>query len=175
MRKILSFPLVILILVLAGCSAGRIENVTEQNSRVGKKSEQNADLQANSLAGLSQIAVTVKSKKGEHVITAEIAQTEEQRQRGLMYRKGLEAGHGMLFLFDKGQQLSFWMKNTLIPLDMLFIGEDHRIVRAREMVMPCTSDPCPVYGSSQPAKFVLEVAGGVSEQLGIAEGDEVRW
>lgn len=166
MRKILFLPLVILILALAGCGADLDEgNLGAQNQKSLEKE----------LHGLKQIEVTVKSKTGDTVFTAGVADTEEQLQRGLMYSKELALGSGMLFIFDKPQQLSFWMKNTLIPLDMVFIGENHKIVRVQKSAMPCKSDPCPTFGSGVPAQFVLEVNGGVSEKLGIAEGDEVRW
>lgn len=109
-------------------------------------------------------------------IDAELATTAEARTRGLMERPSLPADQGMLFIFETPQPLSFWMFNTLIPLDILFIDEQRRIITIHATVPPCQPPRrCPTYASDGPAQFVLEVNAGVAAKAGIRLGDEVRW
>lgn len=109
-------------------------------------------------------------------VDAELATTDETRRRGLMERSSVPADHGMLFIFEKPQPLSFWMFNTLIPLDILFIDEQRRILTIHAEVPPCQPPRhCPTYASDGPAQFVLEVNAGVAAKVGIRLGDEVRW
>jgi len=100
----------------------------------------------------------------------ELARTEPERNRGLMYRPSLAADAGMLFLFERPEQLTFWMKNTLIPLDMIFTGGDHRVVGVVENAEPQTLSARKVDAESQ---YVLEINGGFSAKLGIQPGSEV--
>jgi uncharacterized membrane protein (UPF0127 family)/multidrug resistance efflux pump len=110
------------------------------------------------------------------VVDAELATTAESRTRGLMERATLPANQGMLFLFETAQPLSFWMFNTLIPLDMLFADAQRRITTIHAAVPPCQpAKPCPSYGSDGVAQFVLEVNAGTAAKAGIAVGDELRW
>jgi len=104
-------------------------------------------------------------------IRVELALTEKDRERGLMFRNHLDPDAGMLFVFPREEPLTFWMKNTLIPLDMLFIGTDHRVVGIVENATPETETPRRVAGKSQ---YVLELAGGVSGRLGITAGSLVE-
>lgn len=109
-------------------------------------------------------------------VDAELATTFETRTRGLMERASLPADQGMLFIFEEPQPLSFWMLNTLIPLDILFIDERRRIISVYAAVPPCQPPRrCPTYTSDGPAQFVLEVNAGVAAKAGIRLGDEVRW
>jgi uncharacterized membrane protein (UPF0127 family) len=107
---------------------------------------------------------------GEDTVRAEVARTPEQREMGLMYRESLAEGHGMLFVFPDLQVRSFWMKDTLIPLDIAYLDENFRIINIRAME-PNTTDPHP---SSRPAMFALEVPLGWFEKKGIGEGAEAR-
>jgi len=93
-------------------------------------------------------------------ITAELAITPEERALGLMFREKVNDDQGMLFVFEEEDIHSFWMKNTLIPLDILWLDENKRIVHIEEHVPPCKADPCPSYGPSMPALFVLELKDG---------------
>ena len=102
----------------------------------------------------------------------ELARTEPQRERGLMNRKEMAPDAGMLFLFERPSELVFWMKNTLIPLDMIFIGGDHHIVVIVENAEPETLTARRVYGLSQ---YVLEINGGLSAKLGIQPGAMVTF
>ena len=103
-------------------------------------------------------------------VVVELAQTEPERTRGLMYRQTLDPGHGMLFLFEQPQPLKFWMKNTYIPLDMIFIGTDKKIVFIEENATPLTLEP---RGPDSNTQYVLEVPGGWCKQRGIGLGLEV--
>lgn len=110
------------------------------------------------------------------VVEAELATTVESRTRGLMERPSLAAGQGMLFLFEHEQPLSFWMFNTLIPLDIIFANAQRRITTIRAAVPPCRPPMrCPSYPSDGPAQVVLEVNAGAAAHAGIAVGDELRW
>lgn len=114
--------------------------------------------------------LTVKSANGEHHFTVEIADTPAQQQKGLMFRQDLAADAGMLFDFHASRQVSFWMQNTLIPLDMLFIRSDGSIANIHVNAHPLDPTSIP---SDGPVEFVLEIPGGRSVELGIKAGDTV--
>ena len=97
----------------------------------------------------------------------EIAETEAEREKGLMFRKELPEGQGMLFDFHREQEVGFWMQNTYIPLDMIFIRGDGRILRIAENTEPLSTRIIP---SDGPVRAVLEVIGGTARKLGIAPG-----
>ncbi len=120
--------------------------------------------------GLTQVRIT--SSKAQHVFKAEVARSEEEQERGLMFRPSIPAGGGMLFPFRVPRVASFWMKNTQAPLDMVFIRPDGSIARIAENTIPYSLDPVT---SGEPVKAVLEIAGGRAAELGIAEGDKVYW
>ncbi|MDH5671666.1 MAG: DUF192 domain-containing protein [Myxococcales bacterium] len=105
-------------------------------------------------------------------VTVELARTVQERQQGLMYRKQLAPDAGMLFLFEEEKPLSFWMRNTYVPLDMIFIGSDLRIVGIVENAEPLTDDSRSVDGHSQ---YVLEVNAGFSREHGLATGTAVAF
>ncbi len=102
----------------------------------------------------------IQSRDSTSLVYVEIADEPNERSQGLMFRENLEWDRGMFFVFEDERILSFWMKNTLIPLDMLFIDTDFRIVDIKENAPPCKEDPCPSYPSKQSAKYVLEVNSG---------------
>jgi uncharacterized membrane protein (UPF0127 family) len=99
-------------------------------------------------------------KIGDQVFQAEIADTNELRQRGLMFRENLAKNSGMIFIFDHIGKHSFWMKNTLIPLDLIWISADKKVVDVQTL-QPCTKDPCQSYIPKNDAKYVLEVGAGI--------------
>ena len=107
-------------------------------------------------------------------VNVELARTPREISRGLMFREHLGENRGMLFVFDNEQPLGFWMKNTLIALDIIFISKDLKIVSAQTRVPPCERDPCPVYRSEKPAKFVVEVNAGFVERFGLSQGNQVE-
>jgi uncharacterized membrane protein (UPF0127 family) len=108
---------------------------------------------------------------GKHLVDAEVAAKPEARTRGLMWRTTLPEGTGMLFIFEKDDWLSFWMKNTLIPLDMIFIRSDFTIVGIVERAEPKTLSPR--QPNNQQSMYVLEVPGGWSEKIGLKAGLKV--
>ena len=105
-------------------------------------------------------------------VTVEIARTEPERRVGLMHRKHLGAEAGMLFLFERSQQLTFWMRNTFVPLDMIFITEALTVLGVVENAEPLTESPRAVPGIS---KYVLEVNAGYSRAHGVGPGTVVRF
>lgn len=113
---------------------------------------------------------TVHTKGGSVRVTLEVAASDPARTRGLMWRDHLDDGHGMLFVFDEEEDHSFWMKNTVIPLDMLFIGANQTIVGIHANATPLSLAPISV---GHPSKWVLEVAGGYTGRAGIATGDRI--
>ena len=108
--------------------------------------------------------------------TVEIANTPETWEHGLMERAALAPNAGMLFIFPDVAPRTFWMMHTLIPLDMLFIAADGRIINIQDSAPPCVPPRrCPTYNSTAPAKYVLEIAGGRAQALGIRAGDHVHF
>lgn len=104
--------------------------------------------------------VLLRAPDGRTVqLSVEIADDDPERARGLMERAHLPAGGGMLFVFDEASVRSFWMKHTLIPLDILFFDADGLFV-SRAAMEPCTADPCALYPSAAPARYALEVNRG---------------
>lgn len=116
--------------------------------------------------------IYIGSGKNPVKINAEIADDNSERAKGLMFRKKLSENEGMLFVFDEERHQAFWMKNTLIPLDIIFIDENFEIVDIKYAV-PCSQDPCTIYNSAQPAKYVLEVNGNFTAKKGIRAGDKL--
>lgn len=100
-------------------------------------------------------------------VTAELAVTDAERQQGLMFRTRMRPEQGMLFVFEEPDYHSFWMKNTKIALDMLWLDADRRIVEIEKNVPPCLEDPCPSYGGNRPALFVLELIAGQADAHGL--------
>ncbi|ATQ42803.1 hypothetical protein CSW64_10480 [Caulobacter mirabilis] len=115
--------------------------------------------------------LSIETAKGPVVFRVEIADDDAERERGLMYRTALAPDRGMLFVFDETAPRAFWMKNTYIPLDILYIGGDGRIVSIAARAEPFNETPIP---SRSPARGVLEIYGGRAAELGIQVGDRVR-
>jgi uncharacterized membrane protein (UPF0127 family) len=106
---------------------------------------------------------------------AEIAVTAAERSRGLMHRDVLPKDRGMLFVFPEEGRHSFWMKNTKIELDIIFIAVDRRVVSISRRAQPCRKDPCGLYSPEGNAAYVLEIAGGLAAAYGFAAGDVVEF
>ena len=109
------------------------------------------------------------------VVNIEIADDEELRAQGLMYRDHLAPGAGMLFFFDEEDEYPFWMKNTRIPLDIIWIDANRRIAHVKHEVPPCHVPDCPSYPPNAKARYVLEIAGGEAVKHGLKEGDVLRF
>ncbi|HZF37020.1 MAG TPA: DUF192 domain-containing protein [Candidatus Angelobacter sp.] len=116
--------------------------------------------------------LAIETAGGAQQFAVELAVTSDQRQQGLMFRERLPAGAGMLFLYPAARPVAMWMKNTLIPLDMLFIGDDGRILHIAERTIPGSTA---TISSMQPARAVLELNGGSAARLHIQVGDRVLY
>ena len=112
----------------------------------------------------------IETKSGPVVLDVEVAGSEKQREHGLMFRRSLPENGGMIFLFEDEREISMWMKNTYIPLDMVFIGDDWRIKHIARDTEPLSTD---IISSVHPASRVLEIGGGQAEKLVLAPGDAV--
>jgi uncharacterized membrane protein (UPF0127 family) len=114
--------------------------------------------------------LVIETATGSHRFTVELAATPSERARGLMYRQNMQADHGMLFDFQTEQPVAFWMKNTPLPLDMLFIDGKGVVLQIAEDTEPYSETPVP---SEQPVRAVLELNAGISRKLGIIPGAKV--
>jgi len=121
--------------------------------------------------GVHREIVVIDTARGPVTIHAEIADDAAERARGLMYRRELAADHGMLFQFDPPENLSFWMRNTHLSLDLIFITAEGRVLNIAERATPYSDAPIPSAGL---ASGVLEINGGLARELGVAPGDLVH-
>lgn len=119
--------------------------------------------------------IEIISENETFSFNVEIADEPAEREEGLMFRENLDEDSGMFFIFDEPKILNFWMKNTLIPLDIIFIDENFKIINIAENAEPCGDGrvDCRRYFSHIPAKYVFEISGGSAEKLGIKVGDEI--
>ena len=108
--------------------------------------------------------------KGEK-FSVELAETSEKQALGLMFREEMAEDHGMLFIFPAEGMRRFWMKNTRIPLDILYFDAELKLVSVSENVRPCKTRNCPTYPSKGPARYVLELNAGKAAELGVQPGD----
>ncbi len=130
------------------------------------------------LIGLSLIWTLASCASGDPTVrlkgqsfSVEVVTTPEDQSLGLMFREQMDADHGMLFVNTLEAPRAFWMKNTRIPLDILYFDSQLKLVSAQFDVPPCKSDPCPNYPSEGPAQYILELNGGVARQMGVTQGD----
>jgi uncharacterized membrane protein (UPF0127 family) len=117
------------------------------------------------------MTLTIRSRTGVHRFTVEVAATPEQQERGLMFRHALAGDRGMIFPYDPPQDVAFWMKNTLVPLDLVFIRADGTIARITN-AEPMSLESRP---AGEPIAAVLEIRGGRAAELVIKVGDVVTW
>jgi len=122
-------------------------------------------------AALEQSPLAIEAATGRHAFTVELAATPQEKARGLMYRRELAADAGMLFVYPDDGPVSMWMKNTFLPLDMLFLAADGRIVFIAVDTVPGSLEPI---SAGQNVRAVLELNAGTALRLGIAVGDRVR-
>lgn len=112
---------------------------------------------------------------GERVVV-EIADDDAERARGLMFRDEMPRGHGMLFLHESEAPQAYWMKNTRIPLDILYFDSQRRLVSQQRDVPPCSAgERCPAYPSAAPARYVLELNAGEAARMNLRDGMELRF
>ncbi len=109
----------------------------------------------------------------ENCFSVELADSPYEHSRGLMFRNQLDLDKGMLFIF-KGEKISpFWMKNTLIPLDIIWINQDKKVVFISRNAQPCKKDACPLITPDKKAQYVLELNGGISDKIGLKAGNKI--
>lgn len=120
---------------------------------------------------ISVTPLTIETATGTHDFQVEVAATRPARERGLMFRTGLAPNRGMLFDYSAPREIVMWMKNTLIPLDMVFVDAGGRVVNVHSDAVPGSLSSI---RAARPARVVIEVPGGTAARLGIAAGDRVR-
>ena len=130
-------------------------------------------VQTEPVNGGQTLPISAQAIVAGHIIRLEVAQTQQQQAIGLMYRTTLADNRGMLFPFEPPQSVRFWMKNTLIPLDMVFL--QNGVVKAiAANVPPCTAAPCSMYGPQTPINQVIELRSGRAAELGLKVGESVK-
>jgi uncharacterized protein len=149
----------VVFLAVSGCSSEGVSPVPAPASE-GESEE------------VSATAPQVLTPSGDTVVV-ELAISDAARARGLMFRSALPENRGMLFIFPESGIHGFWMKNTFIALDIVWIDEDLTVVHLERNVPPCDSEPCPTYAPEVAAAYVLEVEGGEAERLGLEPGARV--
>lgn len=147
-------------ILLAACSSGDSAHNDSANA------EQAAPPQS------VLLPLVIRTAKGSHRFDVEVARTEAEQEQGLMFRKALDADGGMLFPMDPPRTASFWMKNTVIPLDILFIHTDGSIAFIQAHAVPYSREPV---SAGVPVAAVLELRGGRAAELGIQKGDRLNW
>lgn len=163
MRLTRSTLAVSLLLAFAACSQGGQEATAKAPA---------AQAAVHPVSGLPVKDLKVKSANGTHAFRVEVAATTEQQAKGLMFRTEMGADEGMIFPTNPPRHAAFWMRNTVIPLDIIFIGKDHRILNVAANAVPYDETPVPSAGV---AIGVLELNGGRAAELGIEAGDKVSW
>ena len=125
------------------------------------------------VSGLEVVPLTVPTPGGKaHAFRVEVARTPQEQSRGLMFRTEMEADEGMLFPYQQPQMLSFWMRNTVLSLDLIFLGPDRRVINVAANAVPYSEESIP---SDAPAVAVLELNAGRAQALGIVPGSKVDW
>ncbi len=139
---------------------------------IGVSSCKDMPLLGEAQAQANLVSLAIKTPQTTHKFRVEVARTEAEQARGLMFRESLPADGGMIFPMKPPRLASFWMKNTVIPLDMIFIRADGTIARIAAETVPYSLEPV---SSGEPVAAVLELAGGKAAALGISENDLVIW
>jgi uncharacterized protein len=163
MKKLTKAMLILaLVMVAGGCAGGGKQSESTQTATSGPGPQ----------TGLPTATVRILTAAGPaYNVTSEVATTEQQQQTGMMYRTALDEDKGMLFVFSDDQMRSFWMKNTLIPLDMIFANSSKVIVSITQNAEPQTLTG---RSSDYPAKYVLEVSGGYCQRKNVQPGDTLE-
>ncbi len=151
-------------LLLAACA--------QPTSAESPVAAEEAQAETHIVSGLEIIPLTISSDDETHIFRVEVAATPQDQAQGLMFRTEMGEDEGMIFPLARVRMASFWMRNTVIPLDIIFIGPDNRILNIAENTTPYSEESIP---SAAPAMAVLELIGGRTAELGIAPGDLVQW
>ena len=154
-------PIIALLIALAACAPAD-----------ARRSEPAISAGHHPVSGLKVVPLTVTHGKTVHHFRVEVAKTEAEQEKGLMFRTAMGADEGMIFPMTPPRYAAFWMRNTVLPLDIIFIGADHRVLNVAAQAVPYSDTPLPSLGA---AAAVLELNGGRAAALGIGRGDLVRW
>lgn len=160
-------------ILLMGCAASVPAKVVETPLQSGETLPTPPLLSSLPTNKGQMLPISAQAQMAGQQIKLEVARTPQERAMGLMYRTELAADRGMLFAFVPPQPVSFWMKNTLIPLDMVFLREG-QVKAITANVPPCTTEPCPSYPSGVAIDQVIELRGGRAAELGLKVGDRVN-
>lgn len=165
MKQTIRFCLLASLALIAGCSP--------QTAGAGTPAAQeSATAAVHPVSGLAIIPVTITSAGKAHVFRSELARTGPEQAKGLMFRTQIGDDEGMIFLRNPPDYAAFWMRNTVIPLDIVFIGLDHKIMNIAANAVPYDETPLPAAGLTS---AVFEINGGLAAKLGIKPGDKVDW
>lgn len=159
------FPVILTVLALAACSP-------QTGKAAASGSPGQSEAARHPVSGLKVVPLAVTHEGVRHVFRVEVAQSEDEQEKGLMFRTSMGADEGMIFPRSPAGPAAFWMKNTVIPLDIIFIGTDRRIINIEANAEPYSLTPRMSQGS---AAGVLELNGGRAAELGIGPGDTVEW
>ena len=165
MRAVLYSWLLPLALLAPACSPQAAENTPTPSATA-------AEAAVHPVSGLAVIPLTVTTAKGPHTFRVELARSPQEQAQGLMFRTAMGPDEGMLFPYDQPHVLSFWMKNTVLSLDLVFIDEQRRIINVAENAVPYSEASIL---SDAPGIAVLELNGGRARELGIVAGNKVDW
>ncbi|MYL97396.1 DUF192 domain-containing protein [Novosphingobium sp. FGD1] len=154
------------LLAFAACSQGGAPADAKPSAKSSASAARHPE------SGLAIIPLSVKSANGTHAFRVEVATTPQEQAKGLMFRTQMGADEGMVFVNKPPRPASFWMRNTVIPLDIIFVGTDHRILNIAANAQPYDESPV---SSTGVTSAVLELNGGRAAQLGIKPGDKVSW
>ena len=159
-----------LLIAAVGCSPIAAGSSTAQSAATATAAA--PALAVHPVSGLTVVPLTVTTASGVHAFNVEVAATFGEQERGLMFRAVMGADEGMIFPMDPARATAFWMKSTVIPLDIIFIGADHKVLNIAANAVPYDLDPLPSQGN---AAGVLELIGGRAAAIGLKPGDTVRW
>jgi uncharacterized membrane protein (UPF0127 family) len=163
MRMTLGTAALALALALSACSPRASDGAAQSTASVPA---------VHPVSGLAVIPLTVTHGGKPHAFRVELARTGQEQAKGLMFRTEMGADEGMIFPMEPPRDASFWMRNTVIPLDIIFIGPDRRILNVAANTVPYSEAPVTSLGTTG---AVLELNAGRAAQLGIAAGDKVQW
>ena len=165
--RLIEYVAATLVLLIAACSPHAATGGAAAPTVSGA-----AAAAAHPVSGLAVIPLSVTSAGKVHRFRVELARSDAEQEKGLMFRTAMGADEGMIFPMSPPRRAAFWMRNTVIPLDIIFIGSDHRILNIAANAVPYDERPLPSVGA---AAGVLELNGGRAAALGIGPGDRVEW
>jgi len=180
MKKNAPYALLLLLTALLAACGGdtdstRTDSTTPANRSTGTNTQTVQQAPAKEPVFVKEGELSFRNPDGKkviHRIDIELAESGEERQQGLMYRKSMQDGQGMLFVFETEEPQAFWMHNTYIPLDIIYVNSKFQVVSIQKNCKILNDTPLP---SGAPAQYVVEINGGLSDKLGIKTGSVIEW